>query len=236
MKTTTCLTALMAVCGSIFTTTLASAHISVAGPAFAKSTWEASFTVGHGCDGADTYSVKLDIPAGVTSVRAVDSTLGKAVTEKDASGNVKSVTWTKLVADVLPHDDNFYRLPVRMALPDAPFTTLYFVAHQVCRNAVGDVTTVEWNGMGQTTALPDGAPPPEPAPSVVLLPARTPGWNKYTVAQKVSDLKIFNDAEIVWAGDAAYSVNPAYTTLIATEPGTTKLTEILAGTEIWVKY
>jgi uncharacterized protein YcnI len=236
MKTTTCLTALAAACASIFTTTLASAHISVAGPAFAKSTWEASFSVGHGCDGVDTYSVTIDIPAGVTGVRAVDSTLGKAVTKTDGSGNATSITWTKATADILASDVDFYRLPIRMTTPDAAWTTLYFIAHQVCRDQLGNTSTVEWSGKGQTTALPDGAPPPEPAPSVVLLPARTPGWNKFTVTQKLTSLTVFNDAEIVWAGNAAYSVNAAYKDLIGKEPDTTALTEIAAGTDIWVKY
>jgi hypothetical protein len=111
------------------------------------------------------------------------------------------------------------------------------MAHQICYDAQNHPVTVDWVGTsGQTTALPDGAPPPEPAPSVVLLPARVPGWNKYTVGQHLTTLTMFNDAEIVWAGNAAYSVNPNYTALIGKEPNSEPLTEIAAGTEIWVKY
>lgn len=229
------------IAASLFSTSIASAHVSVAGPAFANATWEATFTVGHGCEGddgktVDTYSVKIVIPAGVTSVRAVNGTLGNAVTERDNSGNVTSITWTKPTADILSSDDDFYRLPVRMKVPNTPFAKLYFPAYQVCRDPLGNVFNTDWVGTGDITALPDGAAPPEPAPSVVLLPARVPGWNKFTVGTKLTDLKIFNDAEIVWAGNAAYSVNPNYTALIGTEPDTTALTEIAAGTDIWVKY
>src|SRR5436305_1896738 len=45
---------------------------------------------------------------------------------------------------------------------------------------------------------------PEPAPAVAILPVRKGGWNKFTVKSKLTDLTVFDDAEIVWAGDAAY--------------------------------
>jgi uncharacterized protein YcnI len=236
MKTKISVTALLAASAAVFTTSLASAHVSVAGPAYANTTWEATFGVGHGCDGADTYSVKVMIPAGVTAVRPVDGTLGKAVTEKDTAGNVVSITWTKAVADVLPGDNNYYKLPVRMRLPNTPFATLLFPTYQVCRDQQGNISSTDWVGTGNEPANPDGAPPPEPAPSIVLLPARVPGWNKFTVPSRVTNLSIFNDAEIVWADKAAYSVNPNYKELITTEPDTTALTEIAANTVIWVKY
>lgn len=227
---------------ALLTTHVASAHITLAGPAFAKASFLAQFSVGHGCENAagtgmyDTYSVTVDIPPSITSIRAVNSTLGKAVVNMSGS-TVTSITWAKNMSDVLTSDVDFYQLPVRFTVPDAAFTTLYFKAHQVCMNDQGQPVTVDWIGTsGQTTALPDGAPPPEPAPSVVILPARVPGWNKYTVTQHLTTLTMFNDAEIVWAGNAAYSVNPNYQTLIGTEPDTKALTEIAAGTDIWVKY
>ena len=226
---------LLAASAALFTTTAASAHVGVAGPAFANTTWEATFSVGHGCGTSDTYSVKVMIPAGVTNVRPIDGTLGRAIAEKDTAGNVVSITWTKAVADVLPSDLNYYKLPVRMRLPNTPFATVRFPTYQVCRDQQGNISSTDWVGTGNEPANPDGAPPPEPAPSVVLLPARTLGWNKYTVPNRLTSLTIFNDAEIVWAGSAAYSVNPNYKQLIETEPGTTVLTEIAANTDIWVK-
>lgn len=71
---------------------------------------------------------------------------------------------------------------------------------------------------GSTRPLIGGKSPParghpaSPAPYVFLLPARTPGWNKYTVA------------------------NPSTLQLIEKEPNTQVLSAIHPGTEIWVKY
>lgn len=235
MKSFTSVAASAVVASALLTASIADAHISLAGPAFANATWEAPFSVGHGCDGMDTTKVKIVIPAGVTSVRAVDSALGRAVSEV-VGGAVKSVTWEKDSSEAVTPDINFYKLSIRMKLPDAPFTTVRFLAYQECRDSQGNVKTTDWVGNGDEVAAPDGAPPPEPAPSVTLLPARVPGWNKFTVPVAVTALSIFNDAEIVWSGNAAYSVNPTYKALIGTEADTTALTTIAAGSTIWVKY
>ena len=77
---------------------------------------------------------------------------------------------------------------------------------------------------------------PEPAPLLVILPKRGAGWNKHEAPAAIDDLSIFDDAEIVWVGDAAYSANPTTMALIAGEDGVSVLTEIAAGAEIWVKY
>ncbi|WP_257455057.1 YcnI family copper-binding membrane protein [Archangium lipolyticum] len=218
----------------------AQAHISVvSGPAFAGKSQELTFKVGHGCNGADTFRVEIRIPDGVTSVRPLDSVFGKAVVSKDAAtGKVKSVTWTKAAADVLPGDTQLYKFTLSASLPDAPFTPLFFPTIQSCRAADGTESTTEW--VGTTPHQHDGntgtTPTEEPAPSVFLYPARTPGWNKYTVDQHVHDLSVFNDAQIVWSGNAAYSPNAATQQLIAKEPDTQTLRELHPGTEIWVKY
>ncbi|WP_437637471.1 YcnI family copper-binding membrane protein [Sorangium sp. So ce854] len=227
------------VAGLLFAATAAQAHISVSGPAFVGATHEASFGVGHGCDGADTYRVKVQIPAGVTSVRPLDSTFGKAVLEKDAEGNVTAVVWTKPLADVLPADTNYYKLSLRFKVPETPFKTLYFPTVQTCRTADGAETVAEWvdtsGDHGSHGENPD-APESLPAPALTVLPPRAPGWNKYTVNEHVHDLSVFKDALIVWAGKAAYSPNPSTQSLIMTEPDTEVLTMIHPGTEIWVKY
>lgn len=227
---------------AVLTSHLASAHITIAGPAYAKGSFIGAFSVAHGCENAagtgmyDTSSVTIDVPSSVTSIRAVDSTLGKAVVTLSGT-TVTHITWSKNQSDILSSDVDFYQLPVKMTMPDAAWTTVYFFAHQDCMDTQGHTAHVDWVGLaGQTAALPDGAPPPEPAPNLVLLPARTPGWNKFTVTQHLTSLTIFNDAEIVWAGNAAYSVNPNYQALIGMEPNTTALTDIPAGTDIWVKY
>jgi hypothetical protein len=215
-------------------TATAEAHISVAsGPGFANTTQEITFGVGHGCSGTDTASVRIEIPAGVTSVRAETSGFGKATVETDAAGTVIAVTWQKPEQDVLATDTNYYKLTLRLKVPNQPFTTIYFPAHQTCRGGDAGAATVDWVG---TPPFPD-AGGPEPAPALFILPARLPGWNKFTVAQPVSDLApVFGDAQIVWLGTAAFSANPATAELIAATAGVTKLTALAANDVIWVKY
>ncbi|QRK04985.1 YcnI family protein [Archangium violaceum] len=223
--------------------TAAEAHISVGapGPAVAGSTQELTFNVGHGCDGADTFRIEVRIPEGVTSVRPLNSEFGKAVVSKDAATNtITSVTWTKpSSADVLPADTHFYKLTLRARLPDQAFTTLFFPTIQHCRAADGTESTVEW--IATTTDHNHGQnagtePAENPAPALFIVPARTPGWNKYTVDQHVHDMSVFKDAQIVWAGSEAYSPSTYILSLIEKEPNTRVLQAIHPGTEIWVKY
>jgi uncharacterized protein YcnI len=214
---------------------LASAHISVpSGPGFANATQEISFGVGHGCAGADTYSVKIDIPAGVTSVRALRSDFGKATVEKNAAGDVIAVIWQKPDAELLAGDFGYYKLTLRLKVPNQPFTTLFFPTHQTCKASDGTVTTVHWVG---TTESHGGGEEDEPAPALKILPARKAGWNKFTVPSDIKDLSgYFSDALIVWKGTAAWSPNPATTELAQGTSGVTALTELKANDEIWVKY
>ena len=225
--------AIIAVAGfSAFFASAAHAHVSIAsGPAFANATQEVAFGVGHGCQEADTYRVQVEIPAGVTSVRPETSDFGQVDVETDAAGTVVAVTWTK-DRPVLKRDTQYYKLLLRLKVPDQPFTTLYLPARQTCRAADGSETTTDWVGIDAA----DGSTV-EPAPALRILPARFPGWNKYTLASAVSDLKsFFSDAEIVWAGSKAYSINPFTTELIAGTSGVSALTALSAGDEIWVKY
>jgi hypothetical protein len=76
-----------------------------------------------------------------------------------------------------------------------------------------------------------------PAPSLSIVPARVPGWNKVVVPVGVPALTVFfADAQIVWKGAAAYSPNPATTELIAATPGVTPLSALTANDTVWVKY
>src|SRR5262245_23352494 len=108
--------ALIAICA--FAPTTADAHVAAAtGPWFANANQEVAFTIGHGCGGADTYRVTLDIPAGVTGVRPMSSDFGKVSVTKDTAGAVTSVTWQRDDADMLDEDLAFYKLIVRMKTP-----------------------------------------------------------------------------------------------------------------------
>jgi periplasmic copper chaperone A len=212
----------------------ARAHVSVAsGPGFANATQEIVFGVGHGCAGADTYKVRIQIPANVTSVRPLTSDFGKVTTEKDSAGTITAVTWQKADVNVLDDDSQYYKLTLRARLPDAPFTTVFFPAQQTCKAKDGTMSTTNWTA---TTPSPDGGVD-EPAPEVRLVPSRRPGWNKLKVPAAVTDLaRFFGDALIVWKGQAAFSANPTTADLIKATPGVTTLGSLAANDEIWVRY
>jgi hypothetical protein len=174
--------------------------------------------------------VRIEFPAGVTSVRPVTSDFGKVSLEKDTTGTVTAIVWQKSDQDLLPGDTQYYKLTVRLKVPNQPFTTLYFPTHQTCKASDGKILTTDW--VGTPTA-----PAAEPAPALVIVPARKPGWNKYTVPAAIPDLGVyFGDAEIVWKGTAAYSSNPSITELAGTTSGVTALTALAANEEIWVRY
>jgi hypothetical protein len=239
MKTRTKVFAIASI-ATLFGTVVAHAHIGASGPsgpAVADVTQEVTFSVSHGCVNStvDTFRVRLEIPAGVKSVRPLTSDFGRATVEKDGAGNVTAVTWEKDPSDVVDGDSNYYKLAVRLKPPNAPFTKIYFPVHQTCRDILGaEPPTVDWVG---TPTLPDGGlNAPEPAAVLTVMPARVPGWNKYPIPVALKDLSIFKDALIVWKGTAAYSANPNTAAQIKAEPGVTALTELAAGDEIWVKY
>jgi periplasmic copper chaperone A len=210
---------------------VAAAHVAVvSGPGFADTTQEVTFGVGHGCAGLDTYSITIEIPSEALSVRAVDSLLGPADVVTDDSDLVTSVTWTKPAISEDVRDVVYYKVALRLRVPNQPFSTLYFPTRQICRDALGAETVVDWISTDPESEA-------EPAPALTILPKRFAGWNKFMVSAAISDLSVyFSDALIVWKGDAAYSVNPLTAEQIADTEDVTVLTELDAGDEIWVKY
>jgi uncharacterized protein YcnI len=226
--------AALVVCALASLASVALAHVSVSSPGIAGTNQVLTFGVGHGCEGADTVELRVDIPEEVVSVRALPSAWGEAELTRNADDLVTAVTWTK--ADARPVDDQYYQFSIRVGVPDAPFTSLLFPATQTCRNADGEEIVAEWSA---TPAEVEAAGEDEEvleAPAVLVMPPRVPGWNKYTVADDITDLTVFDDAQIVWAGDAAYSSNPATRELIEDEEDVEVLEQIEAGAEIWVKY
>lgn len=201
------------------------AHVSVAsGPATANESREIAFGVGHGCSGADTSSITVEIPAGLTSVRPVPSSeFSQLDVQMDDTGAVVAVTWTKLESTVLESDLAYYKLVLRAKVPDAPFTTLTFPVYQTCLTADGEELTSDWVG--------------DDAAVLHVLPPKYPGWNKMTLGEDIDDLSTyFSDAQILWRGDAAYSTNPTTVELIGETDGVTLLESLRAGDEIWVRY
>ena len=91
----------------------------------------------------------------------------------------------------------------------------------------GTLSTVDW-AMLPTDPVVDGGAADEPAPALVVLPARQPGWNKYVVAQAVPDRRrdVRRRADRV-EGDGGLQRQPATTAeLIAATPGVTALTAL----------
>jgi uncharacterized protein YcnI len=227
--------ALLAAAGFLLVPARAHAHISVAsGPGFANTTQEVSFGVGHGCAGADTYSVRIEIPAGVTSVRPVRSDFGKVSVEKNAAGDVTAIVWQKADSELHASDISYYKLVIRLKVPNQPFTTLHFPTRQTCKASDGSLSTADWVGTSESSG---GGETQGPAPALRIVPARKPGWNKFTVPSAITDLgAFFGDAQIVWKGSAAYSPNPATEELAKATDGVTVLTALQANDEVWVKY
>lgn len=212
---------------------VADAHVSIAsGPAFANKSQKITFSIGHGCEGDDTVGIRVPIPAGVTSVRGLISDFGAPTFETDVDGNVTAVSWRKPDADALDGDRGYYEATIRVRVPDAPFTTIYWVVEQTCYSEANGVTTALWDKLPGE----DG----NPAAPLVIVPARQTGWNSYTLgaAMLEADLGAYlGDALIVWKGAAAYSSNPATAALIAATTGVTALTgDLAAGDQLWVKY
>ena len=198
------------------------AHVSfVANNAYAGKSYVATANIPHGCsdiDGVhyDTLKIEIAIPPEFTAVRPADSAFGPATIETDAvTGAVTKLIWTKAAAE-LPVDTHFVQVTFRGTLPNTPLTTLELETTQTC----GGGTTKTWGGVD--------------VPKLKVLPARAPGWNKYTAQGNIDATMLstyFGDAEIVWYGAAAYSPNPITDGLI-----TNKLTDIPLGGEFWVKY
>jgi len=225
----------------LLTASLASAHISmVTTPAQADSTTKLTFGVGHGCEDAnghyDTAKIRIEIPAGFTSVRPLALPgFGKPTVIRTGT-TVTAVEWTKATADILDDDDSYYEPTIRARTPNAPFTKVTFTIVQTCRAGNADITTT-WTG-------PDEPSNDTPGPTLFIGPKRTnpTGWNKITVATGVNvtvatDLAgFFKDARIVWKGASAFSTNSATTAQIGSTSGVTALTTITAGDEIWVRY
>lgn len=211
---------------------VASAHVSISsGPAQATKSQKITFGIGHGCDGADTLSVRVVIPAGISSIRALPSGSYKPTIEGTPAA-VTAVVWTKPVEDVLDADYAYHELTIRARVGDVPFSKVYFSVYQTCRAMDGTISTHDWIARPGETG--------DPAPSLTVVPARVSGWNKYTLTTGVAAADMgayFGDAQIVWRGTEAYSPNANTMTLIGATPGVTALSGDLAATqEIWVKY
>lgn len=117
------------VVASLLSSSIALAHVSLpSGPAQAdKSGTKITFGISHGCEVGsahyDTYKFRVEIPAGMTSVRPMFSDFGKpAITKLGA--DVTAIEWTKASTDVLDGDDGYYEVTIRAKVPNTPFAQL----------------------------------------------------------------------------------------------------------------
>lgn len=213
---------------AINTVSVAEAHTSfVTSNAVAGKSFFGTLNVGHGCEDSvtgvkyDTERLEVMIPEGVSSIRTMDAPWASASIEKNAEGAITKLIWTRLTV-AHSEDDYLYQVSFKATLPNAPMTTLSFDAIQFCHNDSNAEITAEWSKANGK------------APTLKLLSASTPGWNKFTAPVAIDEAMIksfFSDALIVWSNSAAYSANPVTANLI-----TNKLTTIPLGAEFWVKY
>ena len=153
------------------------------------------------------------------------------------ASEVTTVTWLKPGDDVLAEDSHLYKFTFSAKLPETPFQRLHFRVVQTCTTSTGEERVSDWKAEGEHGHGGHGGEGDElPAASVFVMPPRKPGWNKFTVNEHVHDLSVFDDAQIVWAGKAAYSSNARTRELLANEPDVQVLDAIHPGSEIWVKY
>jgi uncharacterized protein YcnI len=151
----------------------AMAHVT-ANPdkATADSWFRTALRVSHGCKGSPTVAVRVQMPAGVTSVRPQmkagwQTTITRRKLETPLKGPhgesitevVEEVAWR---GGPLP-DENFDEFGLTMRLPAEPGRTLYFPTVQECQNGVHRWIQIPTGGRSWNDLE-------EPAPFVTLTP------------------------------------------------------------------
>jgi periplasmic copper chaperone A len=249
---------------------VASAHVGVVNtqlPFAREGTYELVLAVPHGCaytpvggtaTELDTYRVEVTTPAAFTGARPIlEGAFGLPTRTLNPDGT-RTFVWTKPSTLDTPDlvDSLSYRIGIRgsfrattTSVEGSRFTAQRFNTRQFCKNPVAgqpDIT-VDWANYGSPAA--------NESPQVRVLPTRQPGWNQYTLPASVAATlttpaavsafvrAFFADAQIVWVGKAAYSVNTATTAKIrALALRDSSYSELvnkssLSSTEtIWVKY
>ncbi|WP_170252824.1 DUF1775 domain-containing protein [Colwellia echini] len=221
----------------------AQAHVSIAsGPHFVNKSSIIELSIPHGCTdevsgSEDTVRIVAKVPSSITSVYAIDAVFGQAtVVAMEGEHSYNEITWVKAAGTERDSDTQYYKVSFRGKLPDAAFSTVFIPTTQYCINDSEQEISVSWDvesGGHDHSSSTEG----NPAPSLMVMPARSPGWNQYTTGtdQHLHDMSIFNDAEIVWWDDAAYSSNTVTQELIEAE-GKSTLSEIHDNASFWVKY
>lgn len=140
----------------------ANAHVVLpAGGAPAGSTYDAAFTVGHACEGAQaTTALAVQLPEGFRLLQALPRAGWTLTAPQPGEGG--EVRWTADTPEAALHGHDKAAFTVRGVLP-ATSGTLYFPARQVC-----DLGQADWVQLPE----PGGAKPSMPAARLeVLAPA-----------------------------------------------------------------
>lgn len=220
------------------------AHVGVANtPLYTGKTQEIVLSVPHGCSETvngvsksyDTLRVEVQIPATLTGLRPLDAVFGAATLEKSEAGTITKVIWTKPDTADKGSDTHQYFFSVRAKVNTTAFTTVYLPTTQYCKNTNGQEISAAWTAIGGDHDH-SATTTENPAPSFLVYPVRTKGWNKYIAPDHLHNMSIFNDAEIVWKGKAGYSANANTAALIKADAAYTELSEIHPDEEFWVKY
>src|SRR5687768_7914688 len=86
---------------SLLFASTALAHVDVAGPGIAGSNQIVKFSIGHGCEGADTIGLELRIPSEITSLRVVEAPFGAlTVARTSSTAPITAITWSKPDAEM----------------------------------------------------------------------------------------------------------------------------------------
>ena len=165
----------LAIAALVFSTANpALAHITLAQTeAAAGSAYKGVLQVGHGCEGAPTTSVRIQIPDGVIAVKPMPKQGWKLETkvepydepvkcfDQTLTEGVREISWT---GGSLP-DDWYDEFVFRARLPQAePGSVIRFPVVQGCGEDV--IRWIEVPAEGQ-----DAHDLPEPAPAVTITPA-----------------------------------------------------------------
>lgn len=162
------LTLIVSVAALVALASPASAHITLEnGMASWGSYYKAVFRVPHGCDGAATTGISVEIPEGVISVKPmpkpgwkITTVIGKYAKPstshgKSVSEGVKTVDWS---GGSLP-DDWYDEFVIFAKLPeDKDIMRIFFPVTQTC-----GAVTVRWNEIAKPGQIPHELKNPAPA-------------------------------------------------------------------------
>lgn len=105
----------------------------------AAATHKAVFQVGHGCQGAATTAVRVQVPAGFTGAKPLPKAGWVLTLDTDA------ITWTAASAATALPEAHYDEFVLRGRTPDAP-GPLWFAVRQSCGPVVQDWAEVPASG------------------------------------------------------------------------------------------